>query len=124
MPRFVILEHDYPLRHWDLMLEFGPVLRTWRLAEPPLPGKVVAAEPTFDHRLMYLDYEGPVSGDRGNVKRWQSGTFDLKHELPDLIEIAYQYSDVKGILSINRLNNCWFVQVFSSSSFREKMDSS
>src|SRR5205807_395991 len=43
MPRFVILEHDHPELHWDLMLEAGPVLRTWRLAAPPQPGRAVAA---------------------------------------------------------------------------------
>jgi hypothetical protein len=75
MPRYVILEHDHPYRHWDLMLECGPVLKTWRLAAPPAPGTVVRAEPTFDHRLLYLDYEGPISAGRGNVVRWDHGTF-------------------------------------------------
>jgi hypothetical protein len=75
MPRYVILEHDFPARHWDFMLESGAVLRTWRLAEPPRPGASVAAEPSFDHRPAYLDYEGPVSGDRGTVTRWDAGTF-------------------------------------------------
>ena len=76
MPRFVILEHDHPHLHWDLMLETGTVLRTWRLAEPPEPGKTVAAEPLGEHRLTYLDYEGPVSGNRGQVRRWEFGTYD------------------------------------------------
>jgi hypothetical protein len=75
MPRYVILEHDHPHRHWDLMLEAGPVLKTWRLAAPPAPGEVVRAEPTFDHRLLYLDYEGPISAGRGTVVRWDHGTF-------------------------------------------------
>src|SRR5947208_3096689 len=75
MPRFVILEHDHPHLHWDFMLEAGDVLRTWRLAGPPSPGGVVVAEPLFDHRRAYLDYEGPVSGNRGTVKRWDGGTF-------------------------------------------------
>ena len=70
MPRFVILEHDYPQQHWDLMLEAGPVLRTWRLAEPPDVGRPVAATASFDHRPVYLDYEGPVSGNRGTVQRF------------------------------------------------------
>jgi hypothetical protein len=75
MPRFVILEHDHPFLHWDLMLEAGPVLRTWRLAEVPHPGREVYAEALGDHRTHYLDYEGPVSGGRGSVKRWDAGTF-------------------------------------------------
>ncbi|MBI2808544.1 MAG: hypothetical protein HYX68_26450 [Planctomycetes bacterium] len=76
MPRFVILDHDHPELHWDLMLEAGDALRTWRLAEPPEPGRTIDATALGDHRAMYLNYEGPVSGDRGTVKRWDSGTFE------------------------------------------------
>jgi hypothetical protein len=75
MPRYVVLEHDFPTRHWDFMLESGDVLKTWRLAAPPCPGTAVPAEPSFDHRPAYLDYEGPVSGGRGTVTRWDAGTF-------------------------------------------------
>jgi DNA polymerase Ligase (LigD) len=77
MPRFVILEHDHPHLHWDLMLEVGDSLRTWRLPSPPQPGHVVPIEPIGDHRLAYLDYEGPVSANRGSVHRWDQGTFAL-----------------------------------------------
>jgi hypothetical protein len=80
MPRFVILEHDHPQLHWDLMLEAGDVLRTWRLHAPPESGRIVAATPSFDHRLAYLDYEGPVSGGRGTVKRWDAGSFAPESE--------------------------------------------
>ncbi len=76
MPRFVLLEHDHPSRHWDFMLEAGPVLRTWRLFAPPTIDQAVEAESIGDHRRAYLDYEGPVSGDRGTVKRWDSGKFE------------------------------------------------
>jgi hypothetical protein len=76
MPHYVILEHDHPYLHWDFMLEAGEVLRAWRLAEPPEPGKTVAARLIGDHRLMYLDYEGPVSGNRGQVRRWDSGNYE------------------------------------------------
>jgi hypothetical protein len=76
VPRFVILEHDHPLPHWDFMLEAGAVLRTWRLEAPPQPDRPSRAAASFDHRLIYLDYEGPVSGNRGTVKRWDGGTFE------------------------------------------------
>jgi hypothetical protein len=75
MPRFVILEHDHPQLHWDLLLECGPVLRAWRLLAAPQPGRTVPAQPSFDHRPFYLDYEGPVGGGRGQVKRWDGGSF-------------------------------------------------
>jgi hypothetical protein len=77
MPRFVILEHNHPGLHWDLLLQDGDHLRGWRLAEPPIAGRMIAAEATPDHRLLYLDYEGPVSGGRGEVRRWDAGEYTL-----------------------------------------------
>jgi hypothetical protein len=76
VPRFVVLEHDWPAPHWDLLLEDGPVLRAWRLSTEPGPERTVPAEPNFDHRPLYLEYEGPVSGGRGAVRRWDAGTFE------------------------------------------------
>jgi hypothetical protein len=77
MPRFVILEHDHPELHWDLMLESGGMLRTWRLARPPqTPGEPIDALALPNHRLYYLDFEGPVSGGRGNVQRWDTGQYE------------------------------------------------
>lgn len=76
MPRFVILRHDWPHPHYDLLLEAGPVLKAWRLATAPVaPGGWVPAEPNADHRLIYLDYQGPLSDDRGAVTRWDAGTY-------------------------------------------------
>jgi hypothetical protein len=82
MPRFVLLEHDYPQLHWDFMLEWGDALRTWRLLAFPQPGQTVPAEASFDHRRAYLDYEGPVSGNRGQVKRCEGGTFQWEPQEP------------------------------------------
>jgi hypothetical protein len=77
MPRFVVLTHDHPTLHWDLMLEAGPILRTWRLAQPPDVDGPIDAEVLPDHRLLYLDYEGPVSDGRGSVARWDRGEYEL-----------------------------------------------
>lgn len=76
--RFVILEHRTPQAvHWDFMLEWGEVLRTWSLAQPPAPAGKVAATSIADHRKLFLDYEGPIARDRGTVTRWDSGRFTL-----------------------------------------------
>jgi hypothetical protein len=77
MPRYVILEHDWPTRHWDFMLEVGDTLETWRLPTAPAANVEMPAEKTFDHRLLYLDYEGPVSAGRGWVVRWDAGSYEL-----------------------------------------------
>ena len=83
--RFVVLHHVAPesstrKTHWDFMLEFGDSLRTWALAEPPNPFQEIAAEVLPDHRLAYLDYEGPISNNRGHVTRFDAGTYSLVHE--------------------------------------------
>jgi hypothetical protein len=96
MPRFVILEHDHPHLHWDLMLEVGDVLRTWRLAEIPRPGVTIRAESLGDHRKLYLDYEGPVVGNRGQVKRWDAGTYAALEERPERIAIRLQGARCSG----------------------------
>lgn len=57
------------------MLETGAVLRTWALSELPTDRRSVVAEALPDHRLDYLDYEGPVSGNRGHVTRHDAGDF-------------------------------------------------
>lgn len=111
MPRFVVLEHDHPVLHWDLMLECGPVLRTWRLAEPPAAGKTIHAEALADHRLHYLDYEGPVSGGRGCVKGYLGGTYDLVSETPDMIEVDC-HSDSTARLKLTRIrDNDWYLDI-------------
>ena len=98
MPRFVILEHDSPTTHWDLMLEAGSVLRTWRLAQPPRPGEAIDAVAVFDHRLPYLDYEGPISGDRGRVVRWERGTFTEQEGSERRLVVHVQGERLRGVL--------------------------
>lgn len=79
--RFVILHHSgFGREHWDLMLEHQGVLVTWKLLKEPrakadLP---IEADRIGDHRLSYLDYEGPVSGNRGMVARVDSGAVKIE----------------------------------------------
>ena len=77
MPQFVLLQHDHPELHWDFMLESGDVLLTWRLDQIPGELAEIEAQALPDHRKAYLDYEGPVSGDRGSVVRIDRGSFEL-----------------------------------------------
>jgi hypothetical protein len=78
MPRFVILQHDSPRgAHFDLMLEAGKALKTWALPQPPQQDVEMPCEALADHRLAYLDYEGPISGGRGSVTCYDRGTYTL-----------------------------------------------
>jgi hypothetical protein len=103
--RFVVLTHDHPVLHWDLMLERGEALRTWRLAQAPAPGVAIAAEALPDHRRKYLDYEGPVSGDRGTVVRWDAGTYAEFHETPDAVTAVVDGARVKGTITLQRADD-------------------
>ena len=78
MLRYVVLHHtgcDTP--HYDLMLEQdadGP-LTTWRLPHwPPLAGD--GFEPIAPHRRAFLEYEGPLTRDRGRVARVAAGRYE------------------------------------------------
>ena len=73
--RFAILTHDHPFFHWDLLLEAGEVAWTWRLLDDPSGEQAPRAVRIGNHRLLYLDYAGPVSGGRGEVARWDAGTY-------------------------------------------------
>lgn len=75
MARFVILEHDWPSRHYDFMLERQDALETWRLPKLPTFNENLYATYLAPHRLAYLDYEGPVSGNRGVVRRIEAGEY-------------------------------------------------
>jgi hypothetical protein len=105
MPRFVILEHDHPELHWDFMLEAGAVLRTWRLTAPPQSGPIVDAAACFDHRLHYLNYEGPVSGGRGSVHRWDAGSFSWQTDTPERIVVHLQGAHVHGVAELERADD-------------------
>lgn len=99
MPRYVILLHEIPAghavsggrgTHWDLMLEQDGLLRTWALNTEPAGELSTSAEQLADHRLAYLEYEGPVSGNRGSVRRWEAGQYELLAETPSRIDVRLQ----------------------------------
>jgi hypothetical protein len=107
MPRYVILQHETPspergLVHWDFMLERDGILRTWALAEQPRLQREIAADELPDHRLAYLDYEGPISGDRGAVTRWDAGEYQLGIEFADELQISLKGQKLSGAVLLRR----------------------
>ena len=85
MNRFVILAHTVNGEtHFDLMLEVEgqEKLRTYQLAQWPLAvGESCDCKQLDDHRRMYLDYEGEISGGRGSVKRVAQGAWVGEYDL-------------------------------------------
>ncbi len=122
MPRFVLLRHDSPAgsqrpAHWDFMLEWGDALRTWSLAELPRPGKALSAEALPDHRLAYLAYEGPVSGGRGAVARWDAGTYEIECETPSALVLSLAGERLQARVTLTRSEGeggAWTVELEAS----------
>jgi hypothetical protein len=96
VPRFVVLEHHWRGVHWDLMLQWGETLRTWALEHSPLTTGPIPATPLPDHRLRYLDYEGPISGGRGSVVQWDRGTYELLAETESGVQVRLTGSRLNG----------------------------
>ena len=72
--------------HYDLMLDAGDGgrLPTWRLdALPSTDGQPLAARRLADHRRIYLTYEGPIGGDRGEVHIADAGSYECEHRSAD-----------------------------------------
>ena len=97
MTRFVILEHDHPRgTHWDFMIQSGDSLLTWALPERPSGRIVMDVVRLPDHRIDYLDYEGPVSKGRGSVTRCETGTCSLLKSDEECIELRLEGVQLKG----------------------------
>ena len=110
MPRFAVLAHDWPEPHFDLFLEAGSTLQSWKLPadfSPPARSSILLGAP---HRLLYLDYEGPVSGGRGSVKRWDGGTFEWIHDRESHLEIQLHGHILSGrvLLDLDGVWHCEF----------------
>ncbi|MBN1127203.1 MAG: hypothetical protein JXA82_19535 [Sedimentisphaerales bacterium] len=74
--RFVVLCHTRGDNiHWDLMIEQGDHLSTWRLPIAPrnIADYPILLEKLFDHPLRFLSYEGPVQNQTGSVTRCDQG---------------------------------------------------
>ena len=107
MPRFAVLTHDHPFLHWDFLFETGAACRTWRLLACPDSRDEIPAEALPDHRRMYLDYEGPVSGDRGSVSVWDTGTFEWLADRDGAIELQLSGRKLTGEVRLVQLENGW-----------------
>ena len=107
---FVIQIHSgFGELHYDLMLERAEALDTWKLSLSPLELQAgvgaasnIQAQKLPDHRKAYLSYEGPISGNRGEVKILDNGTYELLTESETHIEIQINGRCVQGRFALTR----------------------
>ena len=106
-PRFVVLRHEpgpasqRPL-HWDFMIETDGVLRTWALADEPTAGPSITGQALADHRLAYLDFEGPISDGRGAVAQWDWGTYRVIGESAASLSLELTGQRLHGVVELQR----------------------
>ena len=113
---FVLLEHDAAgpaipgssavcARHCDLLVEFPDQERlpTWRLADNPLTEAApISAERIGDHRRLYLEFEGQISGGRGVVRRLDRGAAHVTGCVGDELAVDLCGEHLRGSYEIVR----------------------
>ena len=107
MPRFVILHHVMPpgstrASHWDWMFERDGVLTTWAVECSPGPAPTEAKQ-LPDHRLEYLQYEGPIRGGRGTVHRVDQGTYEPVTWTSDRVVVFLEGRQWQGTATFQRV---------------------
>lgn len=102
MTRFALLYHDHPTPHYDFMLERQGVLWTWRVPVLFEDGVPLVAERIGDHRLHYLAYEGPVSGDRGTVTCVDRGNLQWLDVTEQVLRVHLSGTTLRGIVEGTR----------------------
>ncbi len=97
---FVIHKHTIDGQtHWDLMIEWGDILKTWRLENPPekLATVKTKATPIFDHDKKFLSYQGPVNNGKGNVEIVEQGNCIIASETNNEIKINFEGNKLNGL---------------------------
>ena len=102
MPRFVLLEHHWNGVHWDFLLERpdGAALRSWAIDARVVSGVELPARGLADHRLVYLDYEGEVSGNRGEVRRVDRGEYEPLVWEDDRVNVRLAGAQLVGLVEL------------------------
>jgi DNA polymerase Ligase (LigD) len=84
------------------MIQSGDLLRTWALASEPADERAIAAQALADHRLAYLDYQGPLSDGRGCVARWDAGEYHVVSQQDDSVILALAGGRLQGLVELTR----------------------
>lgn len=107
-----MLHHtDVAEPHYDFLFEWEPgePLTSFRCPNwPPTPGEAWEEGP--DHRRAYLDYEGPVSGDRGVVARRAAGELAFEVVTVDPPSIAFAFEAFVVVVAHEIDRERWVVQ--------------
>ncbi len=96
--------------HWDLMLEAGEVLETYRINMPPEEWACqnIVAERILDHSVKFLSYEGSVNKGKGSVKIADGGTYEILREQEKSKKLSFCGNILKGEFALTHKDgNKW-----------------
>ena len=73
------------------MIEWGDVLKTWRLENPPekLTTEKTKAAPIQDHDKKFLTYQGPVNNGTGTVELADEGTCTIESDDGKILKVDF-----------------------------------
>jgi hypothetical protein len=112
--RFAIHKHTLSEKtHWDLMIEQGDKLKTWRLENPPekLATQKTKATPIFDHDKKFLTYQGPVNNGKGNVEIVDEGSCTIQSTIKNELQINFDGKKLKGKFSLIMQQSDWLLEL-------------
>lgn len=105
--RFVIQQHERQGQavHWDLMLEAGGVLQTYRVTVPPeeWANKPAEAQRIFDHPLKFLTYEGSVNKGKGSVTIADAGIYRTLTQNEEQHKLEFTGRILEGEFELTRI---------------------
>ena len=101
--RYTILEHHRDGVHWDFLVEDGPALRTWAVDALIVAGVDLPARALAPHRRLYLDYEGPIAGGRGDVRRWDRGRAWVEEWTDRAVRLRVEGAQLVGMVDLREL---------------------
>lgn len=113
--------------HWDLMLAEiededkgagrdnagigdtdGASLATWKFDTPPINENFcpsLIGKRIFNHRKVYLEYEGDISNNRGRCEIFDKGTYYLIERKEDYRKIFISGRNIKGVFILAQLSD-------------------
>lgn len=114
--RFVVLWHEVenmPGRqnHYDFLLEVAGFFVTLELGALPWEAVEVHGRVLSPHRLEYWELEGPVSGNRGSVKRITRGHYQCVSQAHGRGELKLDSAEVQTVLTLAAETSAVFAQL-------------
>lgn len=122
--RYVVLLHTQKEGdHFDLMIDNGERLATWKMSVAPETARdgELECERIGDHRRIYLDYQGPISGDRGHVTQHDAGQCLVTVMTESQWDIVFEGHRLNGYIRLmksHRSKNAWRLRLLSARSPR------